>query len=83
MQPQDPEPEVDLRCRCWLHVRVSPESSDRDLRGLVEGLTRGGSVFDSVVKEIFAPELKPSGFKKKRNVWTRQPVAGSRPTSTT
>ena len=21
MQPQDPEPEVDLRCRCWLHVR--------------------------------------------------------------
>jgi hypothetical protein len=22
MQPQDPEPEVDLRCRCDLHVRV-------------------------------------------------------------
>jgi hypothetical protein len=22
MQPQDPEPEVDLRCRCGLHVRV-------------------------------------------------------------
>ena len=22
MQPQDPEPEVDLRCRCWLHVWV-------------------------------------------------------------
>jgi SAM-dependent methyltransferase len=26
MQPQDPEPEVDLRCRCGLHGRVSERS---------------------------------------------------------
>jgi GrpB-like predicted nucleotidyltransferase (UPF0157 family) len=39
MQPQNPEPEVDLRCRCGLHVRVSREPSDpilaRSLRVLV------------------------------------------------
>jgi Domain of unknown function (DUF4304) len=29
-------------------------------------------VFESVVREIFVPELKRAGFKKTRNVWTRR-----------
>ena len=33
MQPQDPEPEVDLRCRCGLHGRVTVGG---DLRGHLE-----------------------------------------------
>lgn len=33
MQPQDPEPEVDLRCRCGLHVRMERRASDRCRRG--------------------------------------------------
>jgi hypothetical protein len=40
MQPRNPEPEVDPRCRCWLHVRVVRDRGRWllfDGRGAAEG----------------------------------------------
>ena len=53
MQPQDPEPEVDLRCRCGLHVRMDgtydPEVDAAYIR-LVSTLEPGESKRQAVVQ---------------------------------
>jgi len=44
MQPQDPEPEVDLRCRCGLHVRVAEVTDPRVLPKDPDGLRAAWAV---------------------------------------